>query len=594
MANKSIKSSISHQLSRKLLPLSIIVVLIVSLTAPSIFWILAQNIQQRMTTVFAEELAAIFHSLILQTTFILFCSSAAAGSTLAIIMHRFPTGFVRSLEKSSERMRTDEELWSASEFSRTVMDSINDAIYIVDALNNSILGCNAKFLESLGMQESDVLGKSCFEIVHPTYAVFCCPLQETVATGRQASAEILVSTKNNELAFIEITTTPIFDTEGNVTRVLHVNRDITERKRMEDSLKESEMKFRNLVEESLVGVYIIQERIFRYVNPKMAAIFGYDVEELVDLKGPADVVTAEDWPIVEENIHKRINGEIESLNYEFRGRTKQGSVINLEVYGSMTTYQGRPAIIGTLLDVTDRKMALEALREQTLELTRSNAELEQFAYVASHDLQEPLRMVTGYMRLLSDRYNERLGTDGVEFIAHAVDAAKRMQRLISDLLLYSRTGARGREFHPVDCNGIFIHAMDNLRGVIGECDAKINVSQLPMIIGDDTQLTQLFQNLLGNAIKFRSERPVNVEVSAERQGDAWLFSVRDNGIGIEPRFFEKIFQIFQRLHSRADYPGTGIGLAVCKKIVESHGGRIWVDSVPGSGTTFFFTIPSVK
>lgn len=223
-------------------------------------------------------------------------------------------------------------------------------------------------------------------------------------------------------------------------------------------------------------------------------------------------------------------------------------------------------------------------------LQRSNAELEQLAYVASHDMQEPLRMVASYLQLVAQRYKGQLDADADEFIGYAVDGAKRMQALINDLLAYSRVGTKARPFEPTDCGKVVDTALTNLRIAIKESGAVVTRTPLPIVMGDATQLLQLFQNLIANAMKFKREDPVRVHVSAERSGDAWRFSVADNGIGIAEEYFERIFVLFQRLHGRGDYPGTGIGLAICKKIVERHGGEIHVASALGVGSTFSFTI----
>jgi signal transduction histidine kinase len=242
-------------------------------------------------------------------------------------------------------------------------------------------------------------------------------------------------------------------------------------------------------------------------------------------------------------------------------------------------------------EIQERLRAERELQRQARELARSNAELEQFAYAASHDLQEPLRMVGSYVDLLARRYRGRLDADADEFIAYALDGVARMQALIRDLLAYSRLETRGRPPELVDCEAVVAECRENLRSRIEESGAEIRQGPLPKVRADPSQLLQLFQNLLGNALKFRGAEPPRIRVFAERIEGGWRFAVADNGIGIEPEHRERIFQIFQRVHSRQHYPGTGIGLAICKKIVERHGGRIWVESEPGRGSTFFFTWP---
>ncbi|MGA2063682.1 MAG: ATP-binding protein [Thermoguttaceae bacterium] len=243
-------------------------------------------------------------------------------------------------------------------------------------------------------------------------------------------------------------------------------------------------------------------------------------------------------------------------------------------------------------NVTARKQAEEALRHTAEDLKRSNSDLEQFAYVASHDLQEPLRMVTGFVQLLQRRYAGRLDAEADKYIDFAVDGAKRMQTLINDLLAYSRVGTRGRELSLTDSGAALQQALANLRTSIDEAGAQITNGDLPTVRADEMQLVQLLQNLIGNAIKFRGESPPAIHVDARREEDRWRFAVSDNGIGIGPQFKDRIFLIFQRLHTREHYPGTGIGLAICKKIVDRHGGRIWVESRAGQGATFYFTLPT--
>lgn len=277
---------------------------------------------------------------------------------------------------------------------------------------------------------------------------------------------------------------------------------------------------------------------------------------------------------------------------ELRNYRKDGSVFWNEFYvapvrdsrGVLTHF------IGVQTDITQRKHQEAELAQKTEALAQSNAELQQFAYVASHDLQEPLRMVASYAQLLGKRYKGKLDDDADEFIGYAVDGAARMQRLIRDLLEYSRVGSENTSFEPTECERVLQQVMKNLAASIREHQADITHDPLPMIQANPTLLTQVFQNLIGNALKFQGASPANIHVGAKPLADGWEFFIRDNGIGIPRDQLDRIFAIFHRLHSRSDYPGTGIGLAICKRIVEKHDGTIWVESEHGKGSTFYFTI----
>ncbi|MDF2441665.1 MAG: hypothetical protein JWN98_2649, partial [Abditibacteriota bacterium] len=255
---------------------------------------------------------------------------------------------------------------------------------------------------------------------------------------------------------------------------------------------------------------------------------------------------------------------------------------------------GQKYLGGIAVEITEQKRVEAELQMLAEELRRSNAELEQFAYIASHDLQEPLRVVVSFLQLLEKRYGERLEGDGKEFLDYAVDGSRRMQRLINDLLDYSRVGTRGKAFAPVDTTQALQSALMNLDVAIGESGAQVTYDTLPTVLGDDSQLIRLFQNLVGNALKFHDVEVPRVHITAIEKPDEWEFSVRDNGIGIAPEYAERIFAVFQRLHTRTEYPGTGMGLAICKKMVELHGGQIWVESQVGQGATFFFALPKVE
>ena len=264
----------------------------------------------------------------------------------------------------------------------------------------------------------------------------------------------------------------------------------------------------------------------------------------------------------------------------------------------INTYEGFSEQIGSALHKALLLQQIEQsnreLQQGTVELVEANIRLEQFAYIASHDLQEPLRMVASYLQLLEKRYRDRLDADAQEFIGYAVDGAIRMKRMIDDLLAYARAATRGQAMEIVDCEHLLTHALSNLAIAIEDNNALITHDPLPTVMADTTQLLGVFQNLIGNAIKFHADKQPQVHISAERQGSMWVFSVRDNGIGIAPEHVERIFVVFSRLHTQAEYPGTGIGLAICKKVIERHEGRIWVESQPGEGATFFFSMPAMS
>ena len=389
-----------------------------------------------------------------------------------------------------------------------------------------------------------------------------------------------------------------------------LQQEITDRKRAEDALRASEQRLALAVEASGIGIYehTVPLGPETYHSERWASILGYRLQELPAhdylLQWLVDQTHPDDQPRLQKAYSDFIEGRIPRYDIEIRMKHRSGNWIYVQDLsrGVVRDEHGRVTrIIGVMLDITDRKRAEEELRRQARELARSNAELEQFAYVTSHDLQEPLRAISGYLQFLQRRYGDKLGEDADLFITRSVAAAMRMRTMINDLLTYSRLDIRGKEFELTDSSAALGQAMDNLQVAIEESDAVIVHDPLPLVMADASQLVQLFQNLLGNAIKFRSDRRPEIHVGAEhlplqQAGEGWdggwLFSVQDNGIGIEPGHAERIFAIFQRLHTWEEYPGTGIGLAVCKKIVARHGGRIWVESEPGLGSAFYFTLPA--
>jgi PAS domain S-box-containing protein len=367
--------------------------------------------------------------------------------------------------------------------------------------------------------------------------------------------------------------------------------DITERKRAEEALRESEQRFRILFEQAIDGMMLADAETKRVTlaNHQIQRLLGYSEAELLQLT-VADLHPAADLPAVLEQFEQHSRGEI-TLITNIPVRRKDGTVFYADISASAVRLQQRDCLFGIFRDITERKEAEAQLQHSLADLERSNQELEQFAYIASHDLQEPLRMVSSYTQLLAQRYEGQLDDKAKKYINYAVDGAIRMQTLINDLLAYSRVGTQAKPLAPTDSHSVLGEAIRNLAATIEESRAIITNDDLPMVRADASQLVLVFQNLLANAIKFRSKDLPRVHVTAQNQGREWVFSVKDNGIGIEPQHAERVFVIFQRLHTRQEHPGTGIGLAVCKRIVERHGGKIWFESEPGNGTTFFFTLP---
>ena len=341
-------------------------------------------------------------------------------------------------------------------------------------------------------------------------------------------------------------------------------------------------------------VLINSEGKIKLANNRLCKLFGYEKKEL--LGESIELLVPERFRQHHEHYRqgfikepvKRAMGE----QNELYGLTKKGKEIPIEVRLNPIQLNQAPSVIAAINDITLQRKHLQEIQEAARKLKKSNEELEQFAFIASHDLQEPLRMVSSYTQLLASRYQNRLDNDANEFIDYAVDGAKRMQVMIQDLLKFSRLGSEAVEVEEIDANKLYEDALKNLAIVVEESGTVVTRGELPVIRGEASQLLQVFQNLIGNAVKYRIVEKTNrLHVSAKMIKNEWRFCFQDNGIGIQPQYFEKIFIIFKRLHNKSEYSGTGIGLALCKRIIDNHGGRIWVESEYGQGACFYFTLP---
>jgi PAS domain S-box-containing protein len=470
----------------------------------------------------------------------------------------------------------------------TLLDLVHDGILVRD-LYGTVVYWSAGAADMYGWAREEALGRVSHQLLQAEYPRPIAEIEQHVLATGDWEGEVSHRTRDGGRLLVASRWTLTRTDRGTPEGFLEVNRDITARKLAQDSLRDSEARFRAVAETAVEGVISVDEAgLIRYWNPGAERIFGRPAAAAI---GQPLATTLPD-PLLASSRLPAAEGAV-GTTFETVGRRQDGSECPVELsLSSWTNAQGYRFFIAIVRDITGRKAAERALEAKADELARSNQELEQFAYVASHDLQEPLRMVSNYTQLLARRYRDQLDADGMEFIDFAVDGAKRMQDLIHDLLSYARVGTRGKEFRSVAADAIVGDALTNLSGAIEEAHAEVVVDALPTLVCDASQMTQVFQNLIGNAVKFRRPGvPPVVRISASRGRHAWTIEVADNGIGIDPKYFDRIFQMFQRLHGRGEYPGTGIGLALCKKIVERHGGRIRVDSTPGTGTTFAFTIP---
>jgi PAS domain S-box-containing protein len=479
---------------------------------------------------------------------------------------------------------------------RGLLEAAPDAMVVVNQGGEIVL-LNVQAEKQFGYRRDELVGQKVKNIIPEGFA------ERLIADGTRTAADALAQQigtgieltgrrKDGSNFPIEIMLSPLESAEGIL--VTAAIRDISVRKDAEKHLAQMEGRYRGLLEAAPDAMVVVnQGGKIVLLNVQAEKQFGYRRDELVGQKvkniipeGFAERLIADALRSAEDALAQQIGTGI-----ELTGRRKNGSNFPIEIMLSPLESAEGILVTAAIRNITTRKKAEAHLLQKMEELNRSNEELGQFAYIASHDLQEPLRMVASYTQLLARRYKGKLDSDADVFISFAVDGASRMQRLIQDLLAYSRVGTKGKDLLDTSSEEALQQALINLRGAIEEGGALVTYDPLPTVLADEMQLIQLFQNLVSNAIKYQSPGVPRVHISAAKNGEKkWIFSVQDNGLGIDSQYFEKIFGMFQRLHKREEFAGTGIGLAICKKIVERHGGSIWVESQPGHGSTFRFAL----
>jgi PAS domain S-box-containing protein len=514
-------------------------------------------------------------------------------SPLASVEGTLVTAAIRNI---SVRKAAETHLAQMEGRYRGLLEAAPDAMVVVNQSGEIVL-LNVQAEKQFGYRRDELLGQKVTNIIPVGFAERL--VADDLRSAEDASAqqigtgiELIARRKDGGEFPIEIMLSPLASVEG--TLVTAAIRDISVRKAAETHLAQMEGRYRGLLEAAPDAMVVVnQSGEIVLLNVQAEKQFGYRRDELLGQKvtniipvGFAERLVADGLRSAEDASAQQIGTGIELI-----ARRKDGGEFPIEIMLSPLQSTEGTLVTAAIRDISVRKKAAVVLLQKVDELNRSNEELGQFAYIASHDLQEPLRMVASYTQLLSRRYKGKLDADADEFIAFAVDGASRMQRLIQDLLTYSRVGTKGRDLRPTSSEDALEQALVNLRGSIEGSGAKVTHDALPAVMADEMQLTQLFQNLIGNAIKYQNHGTPHVHISAAMNGDKkWTFAVKDDGIGIDPQYFERIFGMFQRLHKREEFAGTGIGLAICKKIVERHGGRISVESTLGHGATFRFAL----
>lgn len=498
-------------------------------------------------------------------------------------------GLFAAARDITERNRAEEARQQSELRYRALIESLPQMIFAKDT-SLCYLSCNQNYADLLGIRSEEFIGKTDYDFFNRELADKYRTDDRRIMASGKAEEIVEEVTLNGSTMTVQTVKAPFRDATGSIIGVLGIFWDISADKRAEQKLRE-QAALLDLAHDAVI-VRELDGRI-RFWNRGATDLYGWSDDDALG-KNAAELLEAE-YPAPLNSIESSIR-EARAWEGELKHTCRDGSkIVVASRWSLLRDEHGNPAAILEInRDITERKRAEEELAARAQDLARSNADLQQFAYVASHDLQEPLRMVASYTQLLAKRYRGKLDADADDFIWFAVDGAHRMQALVNDLLAYSRVGTRGCEFVSTEAETVLDTALSNLKATIEDSRAIISRDPLPTVQADGTQLCLIFQNLIGNALKFHGLEPPRIHISAKQQRCEWCFSVRDNGIGIESWDMERIFVIFQRLHAGREYPGTGIGLAIAKKIVERHGGRIWVESEPGHGSTFSFTIPESR
>lgn len=475
---------------------------------------------------------------------------------------------------------------------RTIIENSNDMIWTAD-LQSRFLFCNRRTEEISGYRVEEWRGKSYLPLVVEKDLPFLTEVFSNVLKGQPQHYEATIKKRDGSTLILSINTAPLYS-KGVMIGTVSFGRDITERKKLEALAKKREDQLKEAQRLARLGSWLWDVKADTLTwSDELYDIFGIDKQlPPPNYESLSKHYTPETWALHNKVVNKALESG-EPYQEEFEFIRPEGSHGWLIARGEAIRDESGKIIqlYGTAQDITERKNAEIKLAHLLEDLKRSNADLEQFAHMTAHDLQEPLRMVACYVQMLEKRYKGRLDPDADEFIGYAVEGAQRMSKMLNDLLTYSSFDKSVKPLTKTDCGSVLDRVLSELAVNVRESGAKITHDPMPYVLADETQLTHVFRNLIENAIKFRSVAFPNIHIGAKQSGSEWIFSVSDNGIGIEPEYFERIFMISHRLHAPGKYPGTGVGLAICKKIVERHGGRIWVESRPGEGSTFYFTIP---